>query len=428
MPSLTLPSPEPAPPGRIATIDTVRGVAVMGILFLNILSFALPEAAYVSPRAYGLDGPADRFAYYAVLILFDGKMRGLFSFLFGASLLLVVDRAEASGRDPAAVHYARMFWLFVLGLAHAALLWRGDILAHYALVGSIAFAFRHLSVGKLLTFGIACAVVDALLMGSIPLSYLAMQAGTGADAAQGLRDFQNGFGIPAPAIIARDLALFRSGYGAILADNIAQIPDILSDTFIIGFETLAYMLFGMAALRSGMLDGRWPRRRLWRWAVGGMGAGLLGYGAVAFWISTRNLDLFAIVAGSIALATPFRAIMIPGWAATILLLAAGDSPIACRFAAAGRMALSNYLATSIVMCGLFYGWGFGQFGHWSRASLYLPVVAMCTAMLLWSPWWLARYRYGPFEWLWRSLARRQWQPMRNSSSVRTRRIDANDTQ
>lgn len=420
--------PDPTPTGRIATIDTVRGVAVMGILFLNIIAFAMPEAAYISPRAYGLNGPADRFAYYATLILLDGKMRGLFSFLFGASLLLVVDRAEASGRDPAAVHYARMFWLFLLGIAHAALLWRGDILAHYALIGSIAYWFRHNSARRLVAFGIAFAVVDMLLMGSIPLSYLAMLAGGGADAARGLRDFDNGFGIPAATVIARELALFRSGYGAILADNIAQVPDILNETPIIGFETLAYMLFGMAALRSGMLRGRWSRRRLLRWAVGGMGIGIAGYGAIALWIAWRDLDVLAIVAGPIALATPFRTIMIPGWAATIILLAGNGGPIARRLAAVGRMALSNYLATSIVMCFLFYGWGLGQFGYWSRASLYLPVFAMCAAMALWSPWWLARFRYGPFEWLWRSLARWQWQPLRNPSHLQTRRIDANDPQ
>lgn len=416
------------PTGRIATIDTVRGVAVMGILFLNIIAFALPEAAYISPRAYGLNGAVDRVAYYAVLILFDGKMRGLFSFLFGASLLLVVDRAEASGRDPAAVHYARMFWLFLLGLAHAALLWHGDILAHYALVGSVAFAFRHLSVGKLLAVGIAFTLADGLLMGSIPLSYLAMQADDGAKAAQGLRDFQNAFGIPAPDILAGELALYRGGYAGILAHNVAEIGASLGNTLIIGFETLAYMLFGMAALRSGMLDSRWSRRRLWRWASGGMGIGLLGYGAIAIWIAARDLDIFAIVAGPIALATPFRAIMIPGWTAMILLLASGTGPIARRLAAAGRMALSNYLATSIVMCFLFYGWGLGQFGHWSRAALYLPVAALCAAMLFWSPWWLARFRYGPFEWLWRSLARREWQPMRSSSMAAIRRVDANDPQ
>ncbi|KQM19151.1 hypothetical protein ASE73_05260 [Sphingomonas sp. Leaf24] len=406
--------------GRIATIDTVRGVAVMGILFLNILAFALPEAAYISPRAYGLNDAADRVAYYAVLILFDGKMRGLFSFLFGASLLLVADRAEAAGRDPAAVHYARMGWLFVLGLAHAALLWRGDILAHYALIGSVAYAFRALGPGRLLAFGIAFAAVDALLMGSIPLAYLSMQASDGATAAQNLRDFRNAFGVPAPAVLAQELALYRGSYAGILAHNLAEIGESLGNTLIIGFETLAYMLFGMAALRSGMLDGRWSRRRLWRWAIGGMGIGLLGYGAIAVWIASRDLDVLAIVAGPIALATPVRAIMIPGWAATIVLLAAGSGPIARRFATAGRMALSNYLATSIVMCFLFYGWGLGQFGHWSRASLYLPVFAMCAAILLWSPWWLARFRYGPFEWLWRSLARRQWQPMRSLSTTPAR--------
>ncbi len=406
--------------GRIATIDTVRGVAVMGILFLNILAFALPEAAYISPRAYGLNDAADRVAYYAVLILFDGKMRGLFSFLFGASLLLVADRAEAAGRDPAAVHYARMGWLFVLGLAHAALLWRGDILAHYALIGSVAYAFRALGPGRLLAFGIAFAAVDALLMGSIPLAYLSIRPSDGATAAQNLRDFRNAFGVPAPAVLAQELALYRGSYAGILAHNLAEIGESLGNTLIIGFETLAYMLFGMAALRSGMLDGRWSRRRLWRWAIGGMGIGLLGYGAIAVLIASRDLDVLAIVAGPIALATPVRAIMIPGWAATIVLLAAGSGPVARRFAAAGRMALSNYLATSIVMCFLFYGWGLGQFGHWSRASLYLPVFAMCAAMLLWSPWWLARFRYGPFEWLWRSLARRQWQPMRSSSTTPTR--------
>ncbi|WP_156359886.1 DUF418 domain-containing protein [Sphingomonas sp. Leaf10] len=412
--------PDPVPTDRIATIDTVRGVAVMGILFLNIIAFAMPEAAYISPRAYGLNGPADRFVYYATLILFDGKMRGLFSFLFGASLLLVVDRAEAGGRDPAAVHYARMFWLFVLGMAHAVLLWRGDILVHYALIGALAYVFRHQSVRGLLLLGIVLALIDALVLGSIPLSYLAMQASGGAQAAQGLLDFRNGFGVPAPAVIARELALYRGGYASILAQNLSDAVDSLGDTIIIGFETLAHMLFGMAALRSGMLHGRWSRARLWRWVMGGMGVGLIGYGGIAIWIASRNLDVFAIIAGPIALATPFRAIMIPGWAATILLLAGTNGPIARRFAAAGRMALSNYLATSLVMCFLFYGWGLGQFGHWSRAALYVPVLAMCAAMLLWSQPWLRHFRYGPFEWLWRSLARWEWQPMRVEPKPRLR--------
>jgi uncharacterized protein len=409
--------PDAAPADRIATLDTVRGVAVMGILFLNIVSFAMPEAAYISPRAYGLDGTADRWVYYATLIAFDGKMRGLFSFLFGASLLLVVDRAQASGADPAAVHYRRMVWLLALGILHAALLWSGDILVHYALIGSIAYAFRHHSVRALTAFGVGFAIIDLLLLGSIPLSFLAMQSSGTAQATQGMLDFENGFGVPAASQIATELALFRGGYGGILAHNLAELPDNFANGFIIGFETLAYMLFGMAALRSGMLTGAWARRRYVRWAITCIGIGGVGYALIAAWMASRGLDTLAVVAGPMGLAAPLRAIMILGWAATIILFTGNGGRAATRLAAVGRMALTNYLATSIVMCALFYGWGFGLYGQLSRAELYLPVLAMCVAMLTWSPLLLARFRYGPFEWVWRSLARCRWQPMRVEPSV-----------
>src|SRR4029079_5120810 len=142
-----------APGERIATLDIVRGVAVMGILAMNIVGFAMPGAAYMNPMAYGTQGPADLASWGFSFIRIDGKMRGLFSFLFGASLLLVVERAEASGRNPALVHYSRMFWLLVFGLIHFYLIWWGDILSLYAPVGMIAFLFRHFSVRQLLHMG-----------------------------------------------------------------------------------------------------------------------------------------------------------------------------------------------------------------------------------------------------------------------------------
>src|SRR4051812_35172054 len=132
--------PEAETKTRLIALDLVRGIAVMGILLLNIVSFAMPEAAYMNPRAYGGWHGADLVAYLVNFVLFDGKMRGLFSFLFGASLLLVTERAEASGRNAAAVHYARMGWLLAFGLAHLWLVWAGDILVLYALVGMLAFA------------------------------------------------------------------------------------------------------------------------------------------------------------------------------------------------------------------------------------------------------------------------------------------------
>lgn len=402
--------PRPAA-DRIVTLDVVRGVAVIGILFVNILSFALPDTARLSPYAWGMQGPADLWAYVATMVAFDGKMRGLFSFLFGASLLLVVDRAEAAGADPAAVHYRRMGWLFVLGLAHAVLLWSGDILMHYALVGSVAFGFRHHSPRRLVAFGCAFAAVTWLFLGMIALSYVAMQAAGTATAAQGLRDFENGFGIPTPAVLAQEIALFRGSYAGILRHNLHEVATTLYNVFFIGFETLGYMLFGMAALRSGMLTGAWPRRRLWRWAITGIGLALLGYVPLTTWMLAHGVDTRAVLIGAFALTPPLRAVMIPGYAAAVLLLAGGGGRIASRFGATGRMALSNYLLSSIVMCFVFYGWGLGQFGQWPRVALYLPVLAMGALMLLWSRAWLGRFRYGPFEWLWRSLARWRRQPM-----------------
>src|SRR5688500_967313 len=106
------------PPPRIATLDIVRGVAVMGILAMNIVAFAMPFAAYMNPLAYGMEGTADFVSWVVSFILIDGKMRGLFSFLFGASMLLVIERAEAAGMSPAKVHYRRMVWLLVFGLIH----------------------------------------------------------------------------------------------------------------------------------------------------------------------------------------------------------------------------------------------------------------------------------------------------------------------
>ena len=245
---------------RLASLDVVRGVAVLGILLLNILSFAMPEAAYVNPRAYGGWHGADLATWAINFVLFDGRMRGLFSFLFGASTLLVVERAEAGGRGPAGVHYRRMAWLLVFGVAHLFLVWHGDILAHYAMMGMIAYAMRRLPVPRLLVLGAMLALAGAILFATIPLGIVQLQAQT--PNAPALHGYAQAFGVPSPADIAKDLALHRGSYGAILADRLREDGGALFALFVFfGPETLGYMLFGMAALRSGMLRGEWPRAR-----------------------------------------------------------------------------------------------------------------------------------------------------------------------
>ncbi|MFP5330055.1 MAG: DUF418 domain-containing protein, partial [Alphaproteobacteria bacterium] len=132
-------------PDRIATLDIVRGVAVMGILAMNIVAFAMPFQAYVNPYAFGPADALDQAVYAFNFLFVDGKMRGLFSFLFGASMLLVIQRAEAAGDSPASINFRRLGWLLFFGAIHFYLIWFGDILMAYALTGMVAFLFRRLS-------------------------------------------------------------------------------------------------------------------------------------------------------------------------------------------------------------------------------------------------------------------------------------------
>jgi uncharacterized protein len=169
------------------------------------------------------------------------------------------------------------------------------------------------------------------------------------------------------------------------------------------------MLFGMAALRTGMVAGAWPRARYRRWLLVSWGIALPGYAALALYQWLSGFDLLAVTL-AMALAAPLRPVMVVGWICLILLLAR-YGPLTARVAAAGRMAFTNYLATSLICTTLFYGYGLGWFGTLSRWQLLPVVAAIWLAMLLWSKPWLARFRFGPLEWLWRSLARRKLQKL-----------------
>jgi uncharacterized protein len=403
----------PAATARLPSLDIVRGVAVLGILLLNILSFALPEAAYINPRAYGGWHGPDLAAWAVNFVLFDGKMRGLFSFLFGASMLLVIERAEATDRSAAEVHYRRMFWLLLFGLAHLWLVWEGDILAHYALVGMIAYAMRRLPVSGLLVLGTMLALLGVFVFASVPIEIAQLPAG-----AKQLHGYTLSFGVPLPADIAADLALHRGSYGAILVDRMSD--GSASPLALMGFygpETLAYMLFGMAALRSGMLRGEWTPAHYRRWLVIGWGIGLPAFIALAAWQWTAGFGLLTVAIAALPLAALARPFMIAGWICLILLLARPGGTLTVRLAAAGRMAFTNYLATSLICTTIFYGYGLGWYGDLSRWQLYPLVFAIWALILLWSKPWLDRFGYGPLEWAWRSLARWKIQPLRTNATA-----------
>ena len=412
-----------SPSDRIAALDAIRGVAVMGILTMNIVAFAMPAAAYSNPLAYGGHTGADFAAWLGNYILFDGKMRGLFSFLFGASMLLVIERAAAKGENAAVVHFSRMGWLFVFGMAHLILLWWGDILNHYALIGAVAWFFRRMPPYKLVILAIALLLVELVFVIGIGDQMAQAEGAVAAGRASPavMRAYvanRANLGVPPAAEIARDLAVHRSGYVAIVEDRLPEaLRAPMQAFFLLGLETLAYMLLGMASLRSGLLSGEWPRRR-YRWGAAiGFGIGIPAYALLAVIPIRHGFDVASVAASDLVWSIPFRLVMILGWACLILLLIEPGGWMTARIAAAGRMAFSNYLGTTLICTTLFYGYGLGWYGALSRAELYPVVLGVWAAMLAWSKPWLDRFRYGPLEWLWRSLARGELQPMRKTANA-----------
>lgn len=412
---------------RHLSLDTIRGVAVLGILLLNALSFTMPDASYVNPRAWGGTGGVDVAAWGISFVLFEGKMRGLFSLLFGASMLLVIERACAKGGSGKSVHFRRMFWLLLFGLAHHLLVWEGDILVQYAIVGAVAYAFASRSNRVLRRWAVALLVASVLMHGAMTAGIYAIKALTEAPGATeaARADFARTVEGLAPTggeAVARDLRTYRGDYGTILAQRADAAPStIIATLTAFGFETLGLMLAGMLGLRSGFLTGGWSGVRYAKWARRGYLVGIPPLVVLAYANWASGFDALSTFATFFAWAEPFKYAVLVGHASLAMLLIArfADAPFTHRLAAAGRMAFTNYLATSLVMTTLFYGYGLGLYGHVGRAEIYLFVLAAWAAILAWSQPWLRRFRYGPFEWAWRSLSRGERQPMRTARSVRT---------
>jgi uncharacterized protein len=405
---------------RIITLDVLRGVAVMGILVMNIIAFSMPFQAYFNPTAYGGDTGADLWAWILSFIFVDGKMRAMFSMLFGASMLLVIDRAVAGERSGWGVHSRRMLWLLLFGVAHFFLIWFGDILVSYALVGLIAFLFAAKSQQKLMKWTLIFFGIGLILYALAFLSPLALQAQATAPGAEPVviqqwQELKQGLGWPTQAMIAEDIARHRGSWLGLVDYKLMEewyFP--IQGVILFGPETLALMLLGMWGLRSGFLTGMWEARRYRNVALVCLGISIPAYALLAWLIVDSDFEPGLSMALTNAAPAIFRPIMMIGYSALIVLAvkrgAAG--PLGSRVAAAGRAAFTNYLGTSIIATFIFYGWGLSLYGELSRAEVYIVVAGICAVMLLWSKPWLERYQYGPLEWLWRSLARGRRQPMR----------------
>ncbi len=400
---------------RYQSIDAVRGFAVLGILLMNIVGMGMPTFAYVDPTYYGDLHGANFWVWAVNFVVTDGKMRGLFTMLFGASMLLITDRAEGRKPGPMETHFRRAFWLLLIGFVHAYVLFFGDILVCYAIAGAVAFFFRKLPPRMLIGVG-ALILVALLTKGIVEAEHIkALQAAiaggtaTAAEAAQwqGLQLFLN-----APKSMgAEEIVNMRGTFLTALqsrftAATIVQLGYLPLDAIP---EAIGQMLVGAGLFRLGFFTLGWSSRAYATMIAIGY---LIGV-PVMVWLcwSTVQADFepvqqhafFALTAGP----RPF--IALAHASVLMLIIRAGVlTGLVDRLAAAGRMAFSNYLMTSIITSFVFCGYGFGLYGQLERHELYYVVLGVWAFILLWSKPWLARFHYGPFEWVWRSLV--MWKP------------------
>jgi uncharacterized protein len=404
--------------GRIRTLDVVRGMAVMGILLMNIVALGMPSYAYINPTYYGLDSPADWTAWAINYIASEGKFRALFTMLFGASMVVIAERADTNPDGPGAAmtHYRRMFWLFVIGMVHAWCLWFGDI--QYAIGGTLGFLFWRWQPRALWTmFAAMLALQGASGIGHYaelaPVRSAAMAPGATPQAIAKW-EMRKASEQPSKREAIIELEGYRGGVQSVFETRAKTT--IFFQTFLVPVtmpEIFAFMALGILLFRNRFLTGGWTTRS---YALV-IGAGyLLAMPLTASLASVLRTAAFdpAVQAlcdtGSLLL-RPF--IATAHAAAIILIVRFGRAPaLSARVEAIGRMALSNYLGTTLIATTFFYGYGFGWFGYLDRAQLYFVVAAIWAAMLLWSKPWLTRFHFGPVEWLWRTLARWQWQPTR----------------
>lgn len=394
---------------RIDALDTLRGFALLGILLMNIQSFAMIEAAYFDPSQH-MDLTGVNWAVWVIGHMFaDLKFMAIFSMLFGAGIVLLTERREAAGLSSAALHYTRNFWLLIFGLLHATLIWYGDILVTYALCAFVVYWVRRFSVRWLLILGLLVLCIPPLL--SI-LSGLSLQQAPEAIRAEVAAGF-----VPTEAEAAAEIAAYRGTWMSAFAHRLHTAKAFWSEAlpFFLFWRASGLMLIGMALYKAGVLSAQ-RSAGFYGWMIlAGFGLGLpLLTVSVVFnaavgwdiWYSFFGLGSVYNYVGSLGLAAAYIGLV-------MRLVQVGAVPrLQARLAAVGRMALTNYIAQSILCTLVFYGFGLGYFGHMERWAQVLVVPAVWALQLWLSPLWLGYFRYGPLEWLWRVLTYVRWQPMR----------------
>ncbi|WP_050033822.1 DUF418 domain-containing protein [Halorubrum halophilum] len=392
----------PTPPSeRIVSLDALRGLALLGILLINVWSFSMPEQTLLNPNVYGDFTGANYWAWAVSHVFGQNKFITLFSALFGAGILLFVDSKKEKGQDAVRLHYRRTAILIAIGLMHAYLLWYGDILVAYGLTALVVVAFRNLEARQL-------AGLSAVFLLFLPVTELLAAVSLGGDAIASQW-------APSEAAIRQQVAAYRGGWVEQLDHRVSSSIGRQTTGYIGGsfWQVGGTMLLGMALYRWGVLTGERSAalyRRLVALGVVGLAITVAGVvyieandwsaGAALYWRQFIYVGSFPLAGGYLGL---------------VMLYARRrpDGPVTRGLAAVGRTAFTNYLLQTAIATTVFYGHGLGLFGSVSRVEQLGFVVAVWAVQIVLSVLWLRRFRFGPVEWVWRTLTYGETQPMRN---------------
>ena len=383
---------------RIVAIDVLRGFAVLGILIVNIQGFARVASAYMNPASGRVLEGADLWTWGATYLFADTKFISIFSLLFGAGIAMMSERAAKRGVSGTGLHYRRNSWLLAIGLAHAYLIWHGDILVAYALCGFLLYPLRNLDPRRLLWIG-GCVV--AVVVPLWTLAAVSIPHWPEADQAAALAEWA-----PSRDALDAEIAAFRGGWTGQIPAR-APIALALQTTALLGmllWRAGGLMLVGMALYKLGVVTAARSAAFYRRLAVIGLSLGLpLAAAGVAYKIHVDFAWERAMFQGGLFNYVGSIGVFLGYLGLVMLMVKGGRMPrLQTRLAAAGRMALTNYITQSLICSLIFYGHGLGLFERVGGPGMVGIVVGIWVLQLAWSPWWLARFRFGPLEWLWRS--------------------------
>jgi uncharacterized protein len=415
---------------RIQSLDIMRGIVLCGILLMNINGFGLANA-YSDPTVSGGADSWNLVTWVTTNLFFEGTMRALFSLLFGVGMFFLLDRLEQKGAgiEAANIYFRRMLWLLVFGLIHGyLLLWTGEILFGYAIMGLLVFSFRNMPPKKLIASAILLFAIGAFWSYcdyKKDLKYIANVAKAKEYTAEGktlskdLLEASQKWQKREWERSAEGIQFYnqnmRKGYTDVVA-FLAPINRFYDKFYTYRYDlwdVLSMMLLGIALFKLKILTAEKSYRFYLVMVILGYGIGLtvnyfeiyniyisnFSYLSFSKTNITYDLGRVPVAMGHIGLIMILCKLPILKW-------------LKIRIAAMGKMALSNYIMHSLICMIVFTGVGFGLFGKLQRYELLYVVVSIWIFQLIVSPIWLKYFHFGPMEWLWRTLSYQKKQPFR----------------